>query len=153
MGKQKLFRVQAMNENGMIMDVEVMGRKAHDIAMKEALGMCQAQGKGLVRSQMEHARGWAVYVYDAAKDARYARQVYKDEAAAHSARFDRWKACGGAGWTYGATPVAVFHARGYTFWRDATGHYGVAPSGHPAPSHCGYADVHALARLKGVTLP
>ena len=100
MGKQKLFRVQAMNENGMMMDVEVMGRKAHGIAMQEALGMCKAQGKGLVRSQMEHARGWAVYVYDAAKDAQYARQVYKDEAAAHSARFDRWKACGGAGWTY-----------------------------------------------------
>ena len=100
MGKQKLFRVQAMNEKGMMMDVEVMGRKARDIAMQEALGKCQAQGKGLVRSQMEHARGWAVYVYDAARDARYARQVYKDEAAAHSARFDRWKACGGAGWTY-----------------------------------------------------
>ncbi len=100
MGKQKLFRVQAMNENGMIMAVEVMGRKAHDTAMQEALGMCQAQGKGLVRSQMEHARGWAVYVYDAAKGAGYAQQVYKDEAGAHAARFDRWKACGGAGWTY-----------------------------------------------------
>ena len=57
MGKQKLFRVQAMNENGMMMDLEVMGRKAHNIAMQEAFGMCQAQGKGLVRSQMEHARG------------------------------------------------------------------------------------------------
>ena len=34
MGKQKLFRVQAMNENGMMMDVEVKGRKAHDIAMQ-----------------------------------------------------------------------------------------------------------------------
>ena len=84
MGKQKLFRVQAMNEKGMMLDVEVMGRKAHDTAMQEALGMCQAQGTGLVRSQMDGARGWAVYVYDAARDARYAHQVYKDEAAAHS---------------------------------------------------------------------
>ena len=102
MGKQKLFRVQALNEKGMMLDVEVMGHKSHDIAMQEALGMCQAQGKGkgLVRSQMENARGWAVYVYDAAKDARYAHQVYKDVAAEHSARFDRWEACGGAGWTY-----------------------------------------------------
>ena len=98
MGKQKLFRVQAMNEKGMMLDVEIMGHKAHGIAMQEALGMCQAQGKGLIRSQMDGARGWAVYVYDAANDARYAHQVYKDEAAEHSARFDRWKACGGAGW-------------------------------------------------------
>ena len=93
MGKQKLFRVQALNEKGMMLDVEIMGRKAHCIAMQEALGMCQAQGKGLIRSQMDGARGWAVYVYDAVKDARYAHQVYKDEAAEHSARFDRWKAC------------------------------------------------------------
>ena len=100
MGKQKLFRVQAMNENGMIMAVEVMGWKAHETAMREAFGMCQAQGTGLVRSQMDGARGWAVYVYDAANDAQDAYQVYKDESAAHSARFDRWKACGGAGWTY-----------------------------------------------------
>ena len=39
MGKQKLFRVQAMNEKGMMLDVEVMGHKAHDTAMQEALGM------------------------------------------------------------------------------------------------------------------
>ena len=44
MGKQKLFRVQALNEKGMMLDVEVMGHKAHDTAMQEALGMCQAQG-------------------------------------------------------------------------------------------------------------
>ena len=100
MGKQKLFRVQAMNEKGMMLDVEVMGHEAHATAMQEDLGMCQAQGTGLVRSQMDGARGWAVYVYDAANDAQDAYQVYKDEAAAHSARFDRWKACGGAGWTY-----------------------------------------------------
>ena len=68
MGKQKLFRVQAMNEKGMMLDVEIMGRKAHGIAMQEALGMCQAQGKGLIRSQMDGARGWAVYVIDAAND-------------------------------------------------------------------------------------
>ena len=30
MGKQKLFRVQAMNEKGMMLDVEVMGHKAQD---------------------------------------------------------------------------------------------------------------------------
>ena len=100
MGKQKLFRVQALNETGMMLDVGVMGRKAHGATMQEALGVCQAQGKGLIRTQMDGARGWAVYVYDAARDARYAHQVYKDEAAAHSARFDRWKECGGAGWTY-----------------------------------------------------
>ena len=35
MGKQKLFRVQAMNEKGMMLDVEVMGHKAHDTAMQE----------------------------------------------------------------------------------------------------------------------
>ena len=51
MGKQKLFRVQALNEKGMMIDVEVMGHKARDTAE-------------------------------------------------HSARFNRWKACGGAGWTY-----------------------------------------------------
>ena len=70
MGKQKLFRVQALNEKGMMLDVEVMGHKARGIAEQEALDMCQAQGTGLVRSQMDGARGWAVYVYDAAKDAR-----------------------------------------------------------------------------------
>ena len=100
MGKQKLFRVQALNEKGMMLDVEVMGRKARDIALNEALGMCRSQGKGLVRSQMGGARGWAVYVYDASKDERYAHQVYKAETAEHSARFDRWEEIGGAGWTY-----------------------------------------------------
>lgn len=51
----------------------------------------------------------------------------------------------------GPQPVAT--AKGYTFWRDMTGFYGVAKEGQPAPSHCGYANLEALAKLKGVTLP
>ena len=41
MGKQKLFRVQALNEKGMMLDVEVMGHKAHGIA-REALARARA---------------------------------------------------------------------------------------------------------------
>jgi hypothetical protein len=52
----------------------------------------------------------------------------------------------------GKTAQEVQRAGGYVFYRDQTGHFGVAREGEPAPAHCAYASAEAIAKLKGVRL-
>lgn len=94
MGKAKLYRVQAMNDNGMMLNVEVTGRKAQDLALQEALEMCKAQGAGVIRSQTHGARSWAVHVLHPGEDG--AVWVFGAIAARHNAAFEAWLATGGA---------------------------------------------------------